>query len=551
MLIPSCFFARGALLFCLLGAGEQGLGKTLVSSLERYVDPLPVPRRFVVPSVPPAFAELEAGAGKGVQTLFLQLGAHKAKLHRDLPETLEWGYEGTSPGPTIEVESGTPLEVHWLNTLPSPHVFPLPSGADRLDPDVRAVTHLHGAAVSQPSMTDRVHNNDGWPDAWTANGETQIAFYPNDQTARTLWYHDHAMGTTGRNVAAGLVGLYEIHDQVERSLGLPAGAYDLPLILRTHQVQDDGSLAYVDDISLEFWGNSTSVNGKLWPYLEVEPRRYRFRVVNAANARTFELKLYDTKDLAPGPEFVQVASDAGLLAAPVHLNQPGIANSLRFILAPAERAEIVVDFSAYAGKTLVLKNRGRDPADDEVDLPDVMQFRVAPKAQSADASTIPTTLVPVTALLPSQAAQTRQIVFDQMQMDGGMSMLALNYKHWQDPIEEQPVLGTTEIWELINPLIATHPFHVHLVQFQVLDRRLFDGAEFAATGKMVYLDDPVPPLPNELGWKDTVRALPQMVTRIIMRFGPYPGFYVYHCHILEHEDMDMMRPFQIKSSSSP
>src|SRR5205823_2842531 len=153
----------------------------------------------------------------------------------------------------------------------------------------RSVTHLHGAAVWEPDPLNRKYNNDGWPDAWIVPGESQVAVYPNDQSARTLWYHDHAMGETGRNVAAGLVGIYEIHDDYERSLNLPSGNFEIPLILQSRQVNDDGTLSYSDDISNEFYGNALAVNGKLWPYVELEPRKVRFRFVNVSNARSYGL----------------------------------------------------------------------------------------------------------------------------------------------------------------------------------------------------------------------------------------------------------------------
>ena len=176
---------------------------------------------------------------------------------------------------------------------------------------------------------------------------------------------------------------------------------------------------------------------------------------------------------------------------------------------------------------------------------DVIQFRVTKRLSGVDTSVIPGRLRDIPRIDPGEAAQTRRIVFDRMVMPDGSQMMTLNGKHWKDPVEEKPLLGTTEVWELVNPLIDVHPFHMHLVDFQVLDRRLFDVEQFLQTGKIVYLDDPVTPSANEMGWKDTVRVFPQMVTRIAMRFAPFAGHYVYHCHILEHEDMEMMRPFQV------
>ncbi len=524
--------------FLLLAAARSAADTPILETLPKYVDALPIPPRIDVKATPGATA-----------TIDVRLTPMRARLHRDLPEVDAWGYEGTSPGPTISVERGQKLEVHWINALPATHVFPLPMGADVITPDVRAVTHLHGAAVAEPEPMNRDLNSDGWPDAWIVPGETQRALYGNDQSARTLWYHDHAMGTTGRNVAAGLVGAYEIHDDYERGLGLPAGPFEIPLILQSKQVEADGTLAYTDDIGKEFYGNVTAVNGRIWPYLDVEPRRYRFRIVNASNARSYALKFLD--GAAPGPAFQQIGSDGGFLERPAVVGDPANPRAARLVLAPAERADVIVDFTALAGHTLLLHNNSRDVSDGEVQVPEVLQVRVAARASGPDASVVPQAMRPIVRLRPEEARQTRQIVFDQMTMPGGMTMLTLNGRGWRDPVEERPVLGSTEVWELVNPLIATHPFHIHLVEFQVLDRRLFDAAVLLETGKISYLDAPVAPDANERGWKDTVRVLPQMVTRIIMRFAPFPGYYVYHCHILEHEDMEMMRPFQVIDDGGP
>lgn len=494
-----------------------------IDSLTKYVDALPVPRRIQADS-----------------ELLISLSMTKRRLHRDLPETMEWGYQGESPGPTIEVEAGRPLTVQWKNELPPAHPLRLPKGADVISPDVRAVTHLHGADVTEDNPMDRLHNNDGWPDAWTVMGETQIAEYPNQLSARTLWYHDHAMGTTGRNVAAGLIGLYEIHDDLERKMNLPNGEFDIPLILQARGLNPDGSLFYTDDIMNEFYGNVVSVNGKIWPYLDVEPRRYRFRMLNASNARSYQLKLLDQIDMAtPGPPFVQIGSDSGFLEQPV--------TPKRLIIAPAERMDFIVDFSSYDGRDFVLQNSSRDPGENEVEIPEIMLFRVRKKLSQPDTTSVPDRLREIVRLSPADVSQTRRIIFDQMRMPDGNMMMTLNGLGWRDAVVERPVLGTSEIWELANTLTDVHPFHIHGVQFQVLDRRLFDVEQFLKTGEVVYLGPAQPPEVNEMAWKDTVRSLPQMITRIIMRFEQHPGHFVYHCHNLEHEDMEMMRPYDIVS----
>jgi spore coat protein A len=552
-----------ALTFVLVTGSSMTLFVPLLSrmapdGLEKYVDALPIPPRLVVPP--------------GQTDVTVTLNAFSAKLHRDLPAQIQWGYNGTTPGPTIEVERDQRVRIHWKNELPTTHLFPVAKGAeptlggmgsypgipDAVNcaknplPDVRAITHLHGAVVSESDPMDRLHNSDGWPDAWNVPGQEQIAEYPNPQAAMTLWYHDHAMMTTGRNVAAGLLGMYEIHDDYERSLNLPTGDYDIPLMLISKGVGDDGKLFYTDDITAEFWGNAPSVNGKLWPYLTVEPRKYRFRVLNASNARAYTLKLVDAADgETTGPAFYQIGSDGGFLEDTAVIGDATHPESPTTLsLMPAERADIIVDFSAYAGRTFTLSNGSRT-ADDEETLPEIMQFRVGMHLKNADTSSLPFHLRTVPRLDPSTAIATRRIVFDRKKLGDGTVMLEMNGKRWSDPVEEKPVLGTTEIWELADTLIDPHPFHMHQVQFQILDRRLFDVAEFLKSGQVVYLADARLPAENERGWKDTVKMNPQMITRIIVKFGPNPGHFVYHCHILEHEDMDMMRPFDIVSPPSP
>jgi spore coat protein A len=500
----------------------------------RFVDPLPIPTRIQINST-------------SNPDLPITIDQISAQLHRDLPQTTEWGYNGTSPGPTIEVERGTSLRVHWQDHLPTTHVLPAPTGlgmAIMNMPDVRAVTHLHGAVVSQPTINDSAHNSDGWPDLWITNGQEQVAEYPNNQSARMLWYHDHAMGSTGRNVAAGLAGMYIIRDDYERSLNLPSGNYEIPLMIRSRGINGDGSLFYSSDIGNEFYGNAVEVNGKLWPFLNVEPRKYRFRIVNASNARTFAMKLTDLNDQSGGPAFFQIGSDGGFLENTATFNDPTDANSPRLTLAPAERADVIIDFSKYAGHSYVLDNNNLDPGDNEIALPQIMVFNVGTAVTTPDTSSLPMKMAPIKKMKPADATVTRQIVFGQMTMPDGSTMLQLNGKDWNDPVTERPTLGATEVWELVDTLTDIHPFHIHLVNFQVLDRTPFDVDAFNATGKLNYTGPAEPPQPGETGWKDVVRVFPKYVTRIIMKFEPYAGHYVYHCHILEHEDMDMMRPFE-------
>jgi spore coat protein A len=511
-----------------------------VHALEPWADPLPIPPRIVVTP--------------NQHEITLHMNQFVGKAHRDLPAITQWGFEGVSPGPTIEVEKNQPLTVHWVSDLPSTHFLKAP--VDEMAPpgghDVRTVIHLHGAVVEQPSTSDKLHDNDGWPDLWLDHGEEQIAQYNNPQESRTLWYHDHSMGSTGRNVAAGLLGTYIIHDELERSLNLPSGNYDIPLVLQPKLLKPDGSINYVTTLTRENYGNAFFVNGKMYPYLDVEPRKYRFRIINASNARAVSLKLLDSSDLvSPGPAFHQIGSDSGFLADTVTLNNPAVADDPRLVMFPGERADVIIDFSGFAGKSFILHNNQKpDDTDSVVPLYQIMQFRVASAVTQIDTTVIPNHIREIKRLDPATAVRSRQIALQDMNMNG-VDMLTLNGKMWHDPVDDFATLGTTEIWELVNTQFDSHPFHIHLVDFQVLDRRNYDVVEFNKSGKVNYTATAQSPLANEMGWKDTVRVTPGQVTRIIMHFGPFIGHYVYHCHILEHEDMDMMRPYDVVAPATP
>jgi spore coat protein A len=343
-----------------------------------------------------------------------------------------------------------------------------------------------------------------------------------------LWYHDHALGINRLNVFAGLVGLFFVRDSVEDVLHLPRGRYEIPLVICDRAFTRDGQLAYPvsgDPQSPwvnEFEGDAVLINGKILPYLEVEPRKYRFRVLNAANSRFFDLSLSNEQ------AFHQIGTDLGLLPAPVAIHS--------VLLAPGERADLVVDFSHQAGAKITLQ-------DEEEAL---MEFRVA-RNHVTDTSRLPSTLRPLHGLAESLAVHSRTLTLSDVyakNSDVPTAML-LNGTRWHMPVTEKPVLNSVEIWNLVNVNEETHPIHLHLVRFQVLDRRRFDVMAFQEQGVFHWAGPAVPPEPGEAGWKDTVRATQGTVTRIIARFEGFTGRYVWHCHILEHEDNEMMRPFEV------
>jgi spore coat protein A len=489
------------------------------------------------------------------------------RAHRDLPATAMWGYNGMWPGPTFEVRKGQPLWVKWRNQLPTKHFLPLDysiHGAGQQVPQVRTVTHVHGARVMPES--------DGYPDAWeTSDGRrgpvraADPCHYPNEQSATTLWYHDHAMGITRLNVYAGLAGFYLIRDAEEERLNLPSGAYEIPLMIQDRSFKADGSLLYPPASNgthpawmQEFFGNVVCVNGKAAPFLEVEPRKYRFRMVNGSNSRFYHLTVVPADaggkpNGAPAgaPPFIQIGSDGGLLPTPVR--------SHYVILSPGERFDMVVDFSGHRGANLAMTNDAPAPytRGGEIAATDVMLFKVTKPLSGTDTSAVPETLVPFPRLDPALAVRERTLALTEMDRasDGYTMIGLLDNKHWDDPISENPKAGTMEIWSFANTTGDVHPMHLHLVQFQVINRQPFDAKTYLETGKLVFTNIPIPPESSERpAWKDTVKTYSGYVTRVIARFDLPAGTvvkpgdqfrYVWHCHVLEHEDNEMMRPYMI------
>jgi spore coat protein A, manganese oxidase len=488
------------------------------STLAQFVDPLPIPE-IAEP------VDLRSSPGDArVKLPFYRIAMREivSRFHRDLKPTRQWAYGSSSPGPTFDVRSGQGILVEWANELPAKHFLPIDHiihGAEANKPEVRTVVHLHGAKVPPES--------DGYPENWFTPGKSAIYHYPNLQDAAMLWYHDHALGINRLNVFAGLFGAYLLRDEAEDSLNLPRGKYEIPLVFYDRIFDLESQLNYPVSANPdapwtpEVFGDAVVVNGKIFPFLEVEPRRYRFRILNGANGRTFHLSLSN------GQPFQQIGTDQGLLPAPVELKN--------LILAPAERADVIMDFSGSAGGKIVLNN----------DALNVIQFQVG-KNQVNDTSVLPPTLRPVARISESAATKTRHLTLVEIDdLKRRPVTMLLNNTHWNMPVTENPVLDSTEIWNFINTTDDSHPIHLHLVRFQILDRRSFDVAAYWATGRFRYLGPPIYPDRSEAGWKDTVRVEPGMVTRIIVRFEGYTGRYVWHCHILEHEDNEMMRPYEV------
>jgi spore coat protein A len=328
-------------------------------------------------------------------------------------------------------------------------------------------------------------------------------------------------------------------------LNLPSGPFEIPLIIQDKSFNKDGSLYYPNQpdkpikgletsVVPEFFADTILVNGKVWPYLKVEPRKYRFRLLNGSNSRFYRIKL-DTEQL-----IYQIATDGGLMEYPIGIKE--------IILAPAERADVIIDFTNLEGKNIIVTNDAPAPFPDgdpgnAVGI--VMEFRVSLPLTSIDTSVIPAYMMPLPKITEQSASKVRYLTLNDNMDKYGREFMLLDNKQWDAPITENPKLGSTEIWYLINLTDDSHPIHIHLIDFQILDRRDFDVEKYNKEGMIHYTGPALPPEPQERGLKDTVRANPKQVTRIIMNFGPYTGLYVWHCHILEHEDYEMMRPYII------
>jgi len=521
------------------GDGSACAGTYCPIVLTPYLDALPIP-----PVATPVVGSPGAAA-----TYNITAREFEQQFHSQLSPSRVWGYhDGVgplhTPGPVIVARTGEPVTVNWINDIRD-FVTNAPRTNDHyLDVDVqqdgagnvcihgaedkaKIVTHLHGGHVPPES--------DGYPEATFLPGDPPVPYlYPNDQQASFVWFHDHALGITRLNVYMGLAGAYLIRDAVEDAINLPRGQYEVPLVIQDRKFNPDGSLFYPSQWVDHFFGDKIIVNGKVWPYLDVRRGKYLFRVVNGATSRVFTLSL-----APPGGvlNFTVVGTEGGLLEAPV-------AGVGALTMGPGERYDVVVDFAGYAnGDEILLQNSAGAPfPNGPVDVTQVMKFRVT--SLVGDTDPVPATLRPIERLDPATAVQVRDFRLKQAGTDGcGRSMWTINNLGWHD-ITEYPELGTTEIWRYINDSGVSHPMHMHLVMFQVLDR---DGFTTGPGGVVIPNGNPQLPPAEENGWKDTVMVAPNQIVRVIARFEGFKGRYPYHCHILEHEEHEMMRQFQTVS----
>ena len=570
-------------------------------------------------------------------------------FHTNLPPIEVWGYDGKYPGPTIEAKVGTPVLVNWINRLTNnggmyPYWLPADTnlfhgGHDSgLSPQtIRTVVHLHGAAV--------LPRYDGYPTNWFRPGESDQYFYGNmdlNGDGETLWYHDHAIGVTANNVYAGLAGFYllraEDYDR-EHGISLPSGLpYEVPLVFQDRDFgvttwTANGISHSVTNLFLAGppWHQYAVVNGKVTPYLEVEPRPYRFRILNGTSFRALALKMYMTdaggKDLKgtnvpAAPSFLVVGDEDGYLQSATNVS--------RIATMPGERFDVVIDFSPFANSSythITIKNAfglagaGGGGANADIVGPpyitNLMQFRVSlPLSTNGNRDIrIPTPLTQnwvTTESMVNAAMTNRPVTLDLTDSTGTLPFQGppfnvanlshpfalINMAHFDEPITDFPHAGDIEVWDIINLSNEAHPVHVHLLDFRVINRQRFASDTSSLTtpwgndpsfppvmvGKYIidrlagtlkplaaYLSlnpgDIQPAQSYETGPKDVVRAAPFAVTRIVMQWPTNVMFYtapsavsgdlatagrfVFHCHILDHEDNDMMRPLQLRPPWEP
>ncbi|KAI4627053.1 uncharacterized protein J4E87_004395 [Alternaria ethzedia] len=449
-----------------------------------------------IPAVKEAkFTYINETTGAVIDYYEVEVKAATQQIYPNLPATTLYTYDGSSPGPTFMMRKGREAVVRYTNTGPT-----------------NSSVHVHGQYNRAPF--------DGWAADYAFPGQYKDYYYPNAQNARTIWYHDHTERQTGENVYRGLSGFYIITDEDEKVLGLPTGDHDIPLSLSAKTYNPDGSLLFDTNNNTGLWGDVIHVNGQPWPYMNVEPRKYRFRILDGTISRSFVLYLQDdsTEETV---DFTMIASDGGLFSHPV--------NTSSFAISEGERYEIVVDFADFKGKNITMLNeRGMVGNLDFAATDRVMRFVVGDTVTDCtNNDPIPSDLRYIPP--PPKTNVTKSFKFSRI--DGEWLVNGVGWEDIENRILTRPVLGEDEIWELRHGGgNASHPVHIHLVDFQVLSR----------TGNRNEV------MPYEAaGTKDVVWIAPGEVVRVVARYAPWAGVYMFHCHNLVHEDHDMMVAFNV------
>jgi spore coat protein A, manganese oxidase len=496
------------------------LTSSQVAAITPFRVPLPIPP-VLQPVRSDDIAGVDPSSGipfSGTDYYQVTMKASPAKILPGYPDTMIYGYNGITPGPTIKARQGRQAVVRQINGLPNVSQFNYPSWTS---------VHLHGSA-SLPQY-------DGYASDVTNPGEYKDYVYPNVQPSRTLWYHDHGVHHTAQNAYMGLAAQYHLHDAVEDSLPIPKshGRYDIPLTIRDAIFDTAGQLVYDDDGESNLFGDVVLANGAPWPVMKVERRKYRFRILNASISRSYRYQL------STGQPMWVIATDGGLMPATQQVQS--------FRHGAAERYEVIIDFAQNKiGDKVTLQNLSNPSNVNFNSTRQIMRFDVVSEAQDLTDNTIPanpsagygTTVQPAWAYDPmklgaAQAVRTRQIEFGR---SGGHGW-TINGTTWEDVIASdykfaiaKPAAESVEIWELVNDSGGWfHPVHIHLIDFKVISRN----------------GGPNKVLPYEKGPKDTVYVGENEKVKVLIRFGPQKGRYMMHCHNLVHEDHDMMTQFWV------
>jgi spore coat protein A len=595
----------------------NGCTNVLITNLTAFSQPLPipanaVPARFVTNYCVPVATNLCFTNPIPVYDMPMVVITN-FQFHPSLPGVDVWGYAGQYPGPTIQAEVNQPVLVNWINNLPTNYPNWLQANTtvhpnDHYGQLVRTVVHLHGAAV--------LPRYDGYPTNWFTTGNSDQYFYQNldlNDDGETLWYHDHAIGVTANNVYAGLAGFYILKNTpwenayATNGHPLPSGKYEIPLVIQDKDFQTNCAPATLVNAGVPPWHYHAVVNGKVTPYLNVEPTKYRFKVLNGAGFRTWglNLKVTDTNGVsatnAPAaPQFTVLGTEDGFMQSPVNVNAVMMMNG--------ERVDLVIDFSNYANTNITMYNQVNNaevPSTNGPFITNIMQFRVSATTTNP-ASTLPPVLVPdwvPTTNMVLQAVTNRQLTLDlnyspyypgppfNSDPNAPGYFALINMEPFEAPIDDFMIAGDTETWSIINLSSEAHPLHVHLLDFRVVSRTHFgtgttntwngnitnppamvlqyvkDRTNHTLKPLSYYLDTNATATkaarPFENGPKDVVHAAPFSMTTIVMKwptnslFYTTPsavdgdpatdGRYIFHCHILDHEDNDMMRPMQLLS----
>ncbi len=464
--------------------------------------PVPFSRPFQQPPVAPKFR-----TDAGTDYYKIPMVPFLADL---IPgyKTPMYGYAGSFPGPTIRATRGRQTAMRFMNQLPARH--------ETLRYEPYTSVHLHGS----PSLPQY----DGYASDITRPGQYKDYYYANDESGRTLWYHDHGLHHTAENVYQGLAGMYIQDDPAEAALGLPRGEFDVPLMINDAMFNNDGSLLFSLEDESGMWGDVIMVNGVPWPTMKVKRRKYRFRILNCSISRSYELSLSNG-------EMTVIATDAGLMPYPVRTS--------RLRMAPAERYEVVIDFAKFRPRSrIVLRNASPRNNVRYLNTDRVMAFDVVSDPFDATNNGVPSELNPTNPAMMLQASQATTI--RQFRLFRANGQWTINGNTWAKVVasnynfvEASVPHGSVEIWELTNDSGGWfHPLHIHLIDFKILSRN----------GNA--------PQPWEAGPKDVVYLGENEIVQVLAQFKGR-GKYMIHCHNLIHEDHDMMTQFEVVDPDFP